>query len=302
MPDMSGILQGMQKRWKQIAAFVVLLTTLIVFIVYVSKNPAVIDAVRHLPPQLLIALLGLYAIVVFATALIFIGTARLCNLSLHAREGTVVTAYSAIINFFGPLQSGPAFRAIYLKQKYGTKLLNYTTATMVYYLLFALMSGLCLLSGMLGWWLVPLTMGGVAVLIGMWYSKIAVVQRFKKLHLGGLGILFIATFLQVFVVSIIYYLELNHVSPGISYSQAIIYTGAANFALFVSLTPGAIGFREAFLVFSQNLHHISNDAIVSANIIDRGVYLVVLAVLAAVIFGSHAQQRLGVKRTNADIN
>jgi uncharacterized membrane protein YbhN (UPF0104 family) len=76
----------------------------------------------------------------------------------------------------------------------------------------------------------------------------------------------------------------------------MVYTGAANLALFVSLTPGAIGFRESFLVFSQHLHHISNSTIVAANILDRAMYLVLLLILALIIFGTHARRQLGVDK------
>lgn len=285
----------MRSRWRPIAAVIILICTLLAFIWYVAHNPSVIDAVRHLPPSLLISLIVLYFGVIGATALIFIATTRLCGVTISRQEGLLVTAYSAVINFFGPLQSGPAFRAVYLKSKYGVKLLNYTTATMLYYLFFAIISGVCLLSGVLGWWLVLCALVGIIVLAVIWHTNPRMQSRLKALHLASLGLLFLATLLQVALVAVIYYMELRHVTTGVTFSQAIIYTGAANFALFVSLTPGAIGFREAFLLFSQNLHHINNEAIVAANIIDRGVYLVILAILALYIFGTHAQRRLQAK-------
>jgi uncharacterized membrane protein YbhN (UPF0104 family) len=105
----------------------------------------------------------------------------------------------------------------------------------------------------------------------------------------------IATFLQAGLVCLIYYSELRSVAPATRFSQAIIYTGAANLALFVSLTPGAIGFRESFLVFSRHLHHIGNNTIVAANILDRSVYIVFLLILAVFIFGTHAQRSLKTK-------
>ena len=284
----------MHFRWRTIAAGIILIATLIAFVVFVIQNPSVIDAVRHLPPRLFIALLALYFGVIGATALIFYATTKLCGVSLSRQEGLLVTAYSAVINFFGPLQSGPAFRAVYLKSKYGVKLLNYTTATLLYYLFFAIISGVCLLSGVLGWLLIPAMIAGVIALFILWKFSTKVQSRLKNLHLQSVGLLFVATVLQVALVAVIYFLELRHVSPGVTFSQAIIYTGAANFALFVSLTPGAIGFREAFLVFSQNLHHIDTQAIVAANIIDRGMYLVILGILALYIFGTHAQRKLKI--------
>jgi uncharacterized membrane protein YbhN (UPF0104 family) len=62
------------------------------------------------------------------------------------------------------------------------------------------------------------------------------------------------------------------------------------------LTPGAIGFREAFLIFSQNLHHIPNDIIVAANILDRAVYIVFLCLLFLVVLALHANKTLQVKK------
>jgi uncharacterized membrane protein YbhN (UPF0104 family) len=101
--------------------------------------------------------------------------------------------------------------------------------------------------------------------------------------------------LQVVIIIAIYYVELRSVAPGVRFSQALIYTGAANLAMFVSLTPGAIGFRESFLVLSRHLHHLSNTVIVSANILDRAMYFVLLLILALIIFTTHAREQLGVK-------
>jgi uncharacterized membrane protein YbhN (UPF0104 family) len=73
------------------------------------------------------------------------------------------------------------------------------------------------------------------------------------------------------------------------------YTGAANLALFVSLTPGAIGFRESFLYFSQSLHHITTAQILSANLIDRAVYVIFLLLLLLVVLIMHVGKRLRLK-------
>ncbi|HZL07693.1 MAG TPA: hypothetical protein VFC50_00680, partial [Candidatus Dormibacteraeota bacterium] len=78
----------------------------------------------------------------------------------------------------------------------------------------------------------------------------------------------------------------------ISWGQAMSYSGAANFALFVSLTPDAIGFRETFLVFSHRLHHVSTANILSANVIDRGAYVIFLLLLFVVVLSLHAKDRL----------
>ena len=67
---------------------------------------------------------------------------------------------------------------------------------------------------------------------------------------------------------------------------------AANFSLFVAITPGAIGIREAFLVFSESLHHIPHDIVISANILDRGIYVVFLGLLFLWLITTHTQVKI----------
>ena len=219
-------------------------------------------------------------------------TLRLCNIKLAPAESALLTMYATVINFFGPLQSGPAFRGIYLKRKHGLNLKTYTAATLLFYALYALFSGFFLLYGLLGWWLV---LGVILICMVGWYvqkRQWSVVKRFHSLDLQALYGLAAATLFQVVLVAVIYYVELRSISPGVHFGQAVIYAGAANFSLFVSLTPGAIGFRESFLLFTQHLHHISSSTIVAANIIDRSMYIVLLAVIGVVIAVTHTGRRL----------
>ena len=109
-------------------------------------------------------------------------------------------------------------------------------------------------------------------------------------------ILGVATLVQVLAVCAVYFVELRSLDPTVTLSQALAYTGAANFALFVALTPGAIGFREAFLLFSQKLHHIPNDIIVAANVLDRAIYILFLGALFVLVLVLHAGSKLQVKK------
>jgi uncharacterized membrane protein YbhN (UPF0104 family) len=228
-----------------------------------------------------------------ALAVINSSTLRLCQVTLGRRENFLLTAYTAIINFFGPLQSGPAFRVVYLKKRYKVNLKNYAMATFVYYFFYAAYSGLFLLSGLLRWWLLVVVALGVVAVVSLprvaWFKP-----RLAKLDLRGWYYLAFSTLLQVCLVAAIYYTELHSVAPGVRLSQAIIYTGAANFALFVSITPAAIGIRESFLVLSQHLHHNGNATIVTANILDRATYILVLLLMAVFILVTHARRQLSL--------
>lgn len=275
---------------KQIAAITVLLGTAVAFAYYFKTHPEVGELLRKIPLATLGALLLLYVGTVGVLVLIFTATLRLCKLKIEAGEISLLTAYSSVINFFGPLQSGPAFRAVYLYQKYKLNLKAYAMATLVYYLFFGFFSGLFLISGLVGWWTLGISiLGAVAIYLAVQTRWIA--PRLKNLDMRGWYYLAAATLTQVVLMAVIYTVELRAVSPGIGIDQAIVYTGAANLALFVSITPGAIGFREAFLLFSQQLHHISPSVIVATNILDRTLYITLMLLLGVFIFGSQANKR-----------
>lgn len=281
--------------WRPITTVSILIITVAGFIYYFATHSQVRAQLHQTSPVTLAVIFLLYLGVLLALSLVTFTTLRLCNIHLKTGETVLLTMYASVINFFGPLQSGPAFRGVYLKRKHGLSLKQYSLATLVFYGLYALISGLFLLSGVLGWWLLLGALLAVGLLTFMYFSNWSLVLRFQALNLKALYALAGATMLQLSLVAVIYFVELRSVSPGIHFSQAVIYAGAANFSLFVSLTPGAIGFRESFLLFSQRLHHVSSSTIVAANVIDRAMYVALLAVIGLVIFGTHAGRRLQTK-------
>lgn len=277
--------------WRIAATILILIGTITAFIYYFVTHESVRQQLSRTSPTALAVILLFYFGTVFALAMINESTLRLCKIKMGASESLLITSYSSVVNFFGPLQSGPAFRAVYLKKKFGLNLKNYTAATFMYYFFYAAFSGLFLLSGLLKWWLAALAISGL-VFMAIAHNNRRIKPWLDKLDIKSWYWLAAATFLQLSFVTIVYYTELHSVAPQTSLSQAIIYTGAANFALFVSITPGAIGFRETFLLFSQRLHHISSSTIVAANIIDRAMYITLLLLMALFIFGTHARRQL----------
>lgn len=271
----------------------VLAATLGLFVFYFATHDTVRQQLSRTSPVLVTTLLTLYSGTVLALALVFHATLRLCKLKLKAGETSLLTAYSSVINFFGPLQSGPAFRAVYLKKKHSLHLKNYTAATLVYYFFYGAFSCFLLVSGLVGHWLVPLVVVGLLLMLGLRRLPVIAV-RLQNLDLKNWYYLAAATALQVAIVAVIYYVELHNLDSSIGISQVLVYTGAANLALFVSLTPGAIGFRESFLLFSQRLHDINAQTIIAANILDRAMYISLMLLLAVFIFGTHAHRSLRI--------
>jgi uncharacterized membrane protein YbhN (UPF0104 family) len=238
---------------------------------------------------------------IFILLFIYDSCMLLCGKKLPFKEKFLLTSYSSIANFFGPLQSGPGVRAVYLKAKHNIRIRDYTLATLLYYAMYAFISAFCLLVGTRPWWqtvLALLAVAGLSTLVLWWFTrrdKTASESHFK-LRRGPLITMFIVTLLQVLLTTVIYFTELRAVNHHISFGQAVSYTGAANFALFVSLTPGAIGFRETFLEFSRHLHHVQTPDILSANLIDRAAYIIFLLVLFVVVLSLHAGRQLDVMK------
>lgn len=285
------------KHAKNILIVLILALTIAVFVHFFATHPEYIKQLAHTSPWWIVAVVALNIPMVGLLVLIYDTCLNMCGKHLPWKENFLLTSYSSIVNFFGPLQSGPGVRAAYLKTRHQVRLRDYTLATLIYYGLFAFFSALFLFAGALVWWQTMLCLAAVA---GISYYLIRTfIKRDKKpgesqfqLHGPTLARLAILTFLQVLLTAITYFVELKAVNPHIVWSQAISYAGAANFALFVSLTPDAIGFREAFLVFSQHLHHVSTANILSANVIDRGSYVIFLCLLFVVVLATHAKDRL----------
>ncbi len=289
-----------RKHTKNILIVLVLLTTLAAFILFFVHHPEYWQELKTVSPWWIVAVVALNIPMVGLLVLIYDACLGLCGHRLAWKENFLLTSYSSIVNFFGPLQSGPGVRAAYLKTRHQVRLRDYTLATLIYYGMFAFFSALFLLVGVLAWWLTVLALSAVLAL------SVFLIRTFVKrdkhpgdsqFHLdrGLLAKLAALTFLQVLLTVITYFVELKAVNPSIGWGQAMSYAGAANFALFVSLTPDAIGFREAFLVLSQGISHVSTANIVSANVIDRVSYVIFLGLLFLVVLATHAKDQLKIR-------
>lgn len=276
--------------------------TVFVFIQYLVTNPEVLGIVGGLHPAALTLLAVAYLGTLVANAIVLSASLRLIGKRVKFTENLSLTGYSSIVNFFGPLQSGPGFRAAYLKQRHGVSLKKFLYTTLLFYAFFACLNGI-----VLGVAIVARTPGSLAMLVALAgvlfvascallaYRSVPAVRTATKLirlkdpyfWIIGLGALLLSL-----CTAAAYFLELIHVDVSVSFMQAIVYAAAANLALFVSLTPGAIGFRESFLLLSERLHQIPADTVIAASIIDRAFYVVFLLVLFGLLLAFGVRSRL----------
>lgn len=275
---------------KQVLGWLVLIATISLFVYYLKTHPDFWDNIKNVSLGVILLLLVLYSGILLTNGFILYWSVQICSKVIHKSEAMMLNAYSTLVNFFGPLQSGPGFRAVYLKKKHDVSVKAYAGATFLYYGAFGALSLI-----LLGYGISPmLSAAGLIAFVGMGLFGTNIIAKWKPQlahHNTLIRKVIFMTLLQVFINSLIYFTELLVVDSGISYRQALIYTGAANLALFVSLTPGAIGFREAFLLFSQNLSGIDTNTILSASVIDRTVYFVFLGLLFLFTAGFHAKDK-----------
>jgi uncharacterized membrane protein YbhN (UPF0104 family) len=285
-----------KRNVRAVAVVTILLITIGVFIYYFAKHPNIRTQLAQLNGWTLALLLGLYCVFSLAYVFITMGTLRVARApKIPFKEKVLLAAYSSIINFFGPLQSGPGFRILYLRKRHNVSVKDYTFATLFYYGFFAFFSGLFLCVNVLQWWQTILVLG---VIVGVVAFVLRLKKGAKSVSLSAKDLLFLAaaTLFQLSIVAVIYFVELHAIDSHVSVAQALTYAGAANFAMFVSLTPGAIGFRESFLLFSQNLHHINSAHVLAASVIDRSVYVLFLGGLFIMSLAVHAQDKLKIKK------
>ena len=303
MQQRIGKLLSGAKRYRRWVGIAVLIATLVLVIRFFFVHPDYIRQLAHVPPLVIIGVILLNIPAMAALAWAYDAMLGLCGTRIPLKENLLLTAYSSLANFFGPLESGPGLRLVYLKARHNIRIRDYMLATLLYLAFFAGLSALFLLIGVRPWWqtfgavIAVCVFSAAVIYIFLWRGKKKNTSQNRQFHLHALPLasLLIATFLQLCFIASYFYVELHAVDPHIHIGQAISYAGAANFSLFVSLTPDAVGIREAFLLFSQHIHHVPTADIVNANIIDRGSYLLYLLLLFGVTLSVHARDRLHLR-------
>jgi uncharacterized membrane protein YbhN (UPF0104 family) len=289
----------MKKRLRLIIALVLTLLTAAAFAYYLSKHGNLLTQLGHTSIVTVISLVLLYLAWFSSLLLIQAASLRLCRTSLQPKENFLLNSYSTLVNFFVPGQGGLIVRGAYLKQHNRLRVRLYVFVTLLYYLCYALLSALLLLASSRPWWQTLLgvcLVAAVSALVLRWYAHRDKTGDTKlDLGLANLSYLVLATVLQAVLQVAIYFVEIHSVHHHVNLGQAMAYTGAANLALFVALTPAAIGIRESFLLFTEKLNHLSSATIVAASLIDRAVFIVFLALLFIVVLSFHAKDKLHIK-------
>lgn len=286
----------MQKVYRAALRVGIVLITVGTFAYYLSHHPELLSRLARTPISVILDLVALYLVWFGAMVLTVHATLRICRRPLDPGENILLNAYSTLVNFFVPGQGGVAVRGLYMKKRHQLGFRHYILATLLYYMSYAIVSALMLLVSSRPWWQTCLGILGVIAgsvfVVYVYERRSGTNTAALDLSFSNLAFLFSATLAQAVAQVAVYGFELHTINPDIMLSQVVTYTGAANFSLFVALTPGAIGIRESFLLFSRQLHHVSTATIVAASVIDRSVFLILLGILFVLTMVFHARKSL----------
>lgn len=276
----------------------VVIATVLAFIWFARSHPEILLNLKRTPALTIVVIVFMYAGSISCLAFVLHAMLQLYGKRLSNSEYFLLISYSSLSNFFGVGQSGPGVRAVYLKTKHDFPVSHFLFGTYIYFAWLILFSSMMLIAPRFPWWqtcvssVVTAAVCAILILFVARAKKSLFVPSDCKPRLVRMILMTgIGTALQVSFIATAYYAELCTVDPHATLSQAISFTGAANFSLFASITPGAIGIREALLFFSQDIHGVSAETIATASALDRAVYLVVLALLGLLVLFTHAGQK-----------
>ncbi len=286
----------MRKKIKLFLSIFIVLITFYVFINYLRNNSYILKRLSHIDPVLIVLILLLYLVILLILVTIMKASLDFYKIKVPNFDNLLLNSYSLVINFFMFGQAGPGVRAIYLKKKYQLPIKRFIFITLIYYGLYTLLSSLLILIGSkLMWYYSLLIIVGViliSILVIKWFLKTKLNNKnLADFKLSGFIKLGLVTLAQLLIQTLIYGIELDSIKH-VYLHQILAYSGFANLSLFVSITPAGIGIREAFLILSESIHHISSSQIVSASIIDRSVYLIFLLGIILFLAIFHAGKKL----------
>lgn len=234
--------------------------------------------------------------------------------SIGIAESVRVSLISSAGNFFAPAGSGLGFRALYLKKRHHLAYSDYISIVFCNYILAFLINsilGLCALYSLYplhgngGSSLVVLTIVFFVLMLASIgalfirksikpgrqfnnkvlrkiyevYSRIAfgwkLITSNKKIMLGLLSLTLTNTLLMVLGS----YLVMSSIGIHIPLAGLILFSVLGSFSVFVNITPGNLGVKEAIYILFSSVIGLGTTEILSISIVDRTVLFIVLLVL-----------------------
>ncbi len=290
-----------------------LLITLMLFGYYFINNIDEFRVLKNLSIwQIALIVLG-QIIVLAANVFILMNLVQMIGKKLDVITSSRVVAYSSIINFFGFLQGGLGFRAVYLKRHQDVSYKQYFVITLLQYALIfgvaglLVVFGLVLLHGLSE--MIVLGVAAFSIILLLVFLLVPTARQAKSKitnilsHAKANTLLFIIflTFVQLVGLALAYMVELGAVGAKPNFNSILIYTGIAQFSIIFALTPGAVGIREGMLLLASSSMGISTKDIIVSSTLDRLVYFLTLVIIVPLAIGMRKDKSVTATKDLQDV-
>lgn len=305
------------KLLKKYLSPIITIFVLSLFVLYLFKNPQIIDELLSTSVVYIILVMLVYLVIFFVEGLFILVTLKIFNKNIGKKESFFLATVSRIGNYLLPMRAGAIFRATYLKKKYSFSYSNFLSTLYGYYIIFFFMNAvvalivLLLKSSLYSISSPTLTFFFFLVILGM---LILIFLRFpfEKIFKKREGLIFkIISFLDKFIKGwdlivkerksflmllfialgnillniLVVFIEFNAIGKLVNLLDVILYTCISGVSLLISITPGSLGIREgAFLITSKSIG-LSEVEIMKLAFLDRGImFLLLLFSLILILF------------------
>lgn len=287
---------------KKNISILITVATLILFAAYFYQNRSDFTMLKSINPIYMVLASVCHFIIVFANGLLTKWIIKPYGKKMTILESYFLSLYASIGNFFLPVGSGLAIRAVYLKKKVALNYKNYMTTLYGNYMIVFLCNGVFGLAAL--YFLKDLSSGQhsfktlVIVFLAMTLSttvlvfhilpvkaikrvsqKIGKIGRLSLEVINGWDIIAKQRSLLVRMISVtligfvallgVNYFAVTALGLSVSFWALVLYTSIGSIALLLNITPGSIGIKEALYIFSSAALGLTVPQILSISIIDR---------------------------------
>lgn len=294
----------------------ILLTTLvlILFGIYLYKNPQILLSLQEINPWNLVLISILFLLIFFIEALFIKLTLNAFDKDIDKKESYFLSTVSRIGNYLLPMRAGAVFRALYLKKIHNFEYSKFLSTLYAYYiLLFLIYSILALISlgikyintniyfPIVTLFFVLLLIATVLIII---FSRIEIKENYNN-KLIKKAIIVINKFIlswdnivkkrkiffnlillttgNILLNWLIYILEFSSINIHVNILDTLLYTCISGVSLLVSITPGSLGLREAMFLFTSDSIGLKEYEIIQLALLDRGILFILLLFILVLI-------------------
>lgn len=281
-----------------------------VFAGYSYRHIQEFKPLLEINPAYLLALFGCNLGVLAANALFIQLTLLPYEKFIKFKESLFLSTLSSVGNFFAPAGGGFGLRAIYLKQRHDLSYSDFVSTLSGNYILVFLVNSFCALGAMFflrqhsaqtaypiliilfsGLFLTSLALtlfrvpAGLFRPLGKLGKKIELVvdgwhkisaNRFLVVRLLGLILL------NLLISVLNFWLIIHALNLHVGVAALLFFSVLGSLSLFVNITPGNIGIKEAIYLFSSAVIGFSTSQILQIALVDRGVVFITLLLLWAI--------------------